>query len=110
MGNFMWPTGDNGSEPLAPVSAIEKRAHMKLRYQVEHADSPAAREKRPEVEAVLLKFGAEKVIWDPVPVHRSAGREMSDAENASTLAPEYGGAGLGYVSYGLIAREIERVD
>jgi glutaryl-CoA dehydrogenase len=28
----------------------------------------------------------------------------------STLPPEYGGAGLNYVSYGLIAREIERVD
>lgn len=28
----------------------------------------------------------------------------------STIPPEYGGAGLGYVSYGLIAREIERVD
>jgi len=27
-----------------------------------------------------------------------------------TIAPEYGGAGLGYVSYGLIAREVERVD
>ncbi len=27
-----------------------------------------------------------------------------------TLPPEYGGAGLNYVSYGLIAREIERVD
>jgi len=28
----------------------------------------------------------------------------------ATLAPEYGGAGLNYVSYGLIAREIERID
>jgi glutaryl-CoA dehydrogenase len=28
----------------------------------------------------------------------------------ATIAPEYGGAGAGYVSYGLIAREIERVD
>ncbi len=27
-----------------------------------------------------------------------------------TIPPEYGGAGLNYVSYGLIAREIERVD
>ena len=27
-----------------------------------------------------------------------------------TVAPEYGGAGLNYVCYGLIAREIERVD
>jgi glutaryl-CoA dehydrogenase len=28
----------------------------------------------------------------------------------ATVAEEYGGAGLGYVSYGLIAREVERVD
>jgi glutaryl-CoA dehydrogenase len=28
----------------------------------------------------------------------------------ATIAPEYGGAGLNYVCYGLIAREIERVD
>ena len=28
----------------------------------------------------------------------------------ATCAPEYGGAGLGCVSYGLIAREVERVD
>ncbi len=28
----------------------------------------------------------------------------------ATIPPQYGGAGLGYVSYGLIAREVERVD
>ena len=28
----------------------------------------------------------------------------------ATIAEEYGGAGLGYVSYGLVAREVERVD
>ena len=28
----------------------------------------------------------------------------------ATIAPEYGGAGLNYVSYGLVAREVERVD
>src|SRR5215813_14014975 len=28
----------------------------------------------------------------------------------STVPEEYGGAGLGYVAYGLIAREVERVD
>src|SRR5271166_7203050 len=28
----------------------------------------------------------------------------------STIPEEYGGAGMGYVAYGLIAREIERVD
>jgi glutaryl-CoA dehydrogenase len=28
----------------------------------------------------------------------------------ATVSPDYGGAGLGYVAYGLIAREVERVD
>jgi glutaryl-CoA dehydrogenase len=28
----------------------------------------------------------------------------------ATIEPEYGGAGLNYVSYGLVAREVERVD
>ena len=38
-------------------------------------------------------------------------REMGDMGLlGATLPPQYGGAGLNYVSYGLIAREIERVD
>ena len=42
-------------------------------------------------------------------------REIMDEMGAlgllgATVAPEYGGAGLGYVSYGLIARAVERVD
>ena len=38
-------------------------------------------------------------------------REMGELGMlGATISPEYGGAGLNYVSYGLIAREIERVD
>jgi glutaryl-CoA dehydrogenase len=38
-------------------------------------------------------------------------REMGELGMlGATIAPEYGGAGLGYVAYGLIAREVERVD
>jgi len=42
-------------------------------------------------------------------------REIMDEMGAlgligATIAPEYGGAGLNYVSYGLIARAVERVD
>lgn len=38
-------------------------------------------------------------------------REMGDLGLlGSTISSEYGGAGLNYVSYGLIAREVERVD
>src|SRR3546814_17002023 len=38
-------------------------------------------------------------------------REMGSLGlRGATIAPEYGGAGLNYVSYGLSAREVERVD
>ncbi|ANM14105.1 MULTISPECIES: acyl-CoA dehydrogenase [unclassified Rhizobium] len=38
-------------------------------------------------------------------------REMGDLGLLGpTISPDYGGAGLGYTAYGLIAREVERVD
>ena len=38
-------------------------------------------------------------------------RELGELDMLAITIPEqYGGAGLGYVSYGLVAREIERVD
>jgi len=38
-------------------------------------------------------------------------REMGALDMLGILMPEeYGGAGLGYVSYGLVAREVERID
>ena len=38
-------------------------------------------------------------------------RKMGDLGlHGITVSEEYGGAGLGYVAYGLIAREVERVD
>ena len=38
-------------------------------------------------------------------------RELGDLDMLGIVTPEaYGGAGLGYVSYGLVAREVERVD
>ncbi|MCK1742071.1 acyl-CoA dehydrogenase [Bradyrhizobium sp. 139] len=43
--------------------------------------------------------------------HREIMAEMGDLGLlGATIPQEYGGAGLGYVSYGLIAREVERVD
>lgn len=42
---------------------------------------------------------------------RAIMREMGELGLlGSTIPEEYGGAGVGYVSYGLIAREVERVD
>lgn len=44
-------------------------------------------------------------------VDRAVFREMGEMGLlGATLPPQYGGAGLNYVSYGLIAREIEAVD
>jgi glutaryl-CoA dehydrogenase len=38
-------------------------------------------------------------------------REMGELDLLGVVIPEeYGGAGLNYVSYGLVAREVERVD
>ena len=38
-------------------------------------------------------------------------RELGELDMLGIVTPEaYGGAGLGYVSYGLVAREVERVD
>jgi glutaryl-CoA dehydrogenase len=38
-------------------------------------------------------------------------REMGELDLLGIIIPEqYGGAGMGYVSYGLVAREVERVD
>jgi len=52
----------------------------------------------------LLAFREEKT--DP-----AIFREMGELGFLGpTVAPEYGGSGLGYVAYGLIAREVERVD
>ena len=43
-------------------------------------------------------------------IRRCCPRWASSACSGPTVPEEYGGAGLGYVCYGLIARELERVD
>ena len=44
-------------------------------------------------------------------VDTSIFREMGDLDLLGIVIPEqYGGASMGYVSYGLVAREVERVD
>jgi glutaryl-CoA dehydrogenase len=44
------------------------------------------------------------------PIARSSTRWASSGLLGATIPEEYGGAGLNYVCYGLIAREVERVD
>src|ERR1700741_3618334 len=53
---------------------------------------------------VLQAFRQEKVDTD---IFREMG---SLGLLGATIPAQYGGAGLNYVSYGLIAREVERVD
>src|SRR5262245_43024963 len=53
---------------------------------------------------VRLSWREEKVDKDLLPEMGALGLL------GPTIPEEYGGAGLGYVAYGLIAREIERVD
>ncbi|MEZ5286953.1 MAG: acyl-CoA dehydrogenase [Vicinamibacterales bacterium] len=56
------------------------------------------------VPRVLEAFRHERT--DP-----SIFRELGELDMLGIVIPEeYGGAGLGYVSYGLVAREVERVD
>ncbi|HCW61135.1 MAG TPA: acyl-CoA dehydrogenase [Sphingobium sp.] len=56
---------------------------------------------RPRVEHAYLTEECDPAIF----------REMGEAGLLGVTVPaEYGGAGAGYVSYGLVAREIERVD
>jgi glutaryl-CoA dehydrogenase len=54
---------------------------------------------------VLEAFRSERA--DTAAIYRELG-ELDML--AITMPEEHGGAGLGYVSYGLVAREIERVD
>src|ERR1700757_5330861 len=53
---------------------------------------------------VLMAFRNEE--YDPAIVREMGALGLLGA----TIPEQYGGAGLGYVAYGLIAREIERVD
>ena len=66
------------------------------------SSSPSSRKLAPRV---LEAFRSERA--DTAAIYRELG-ELDML--AITIPEQYGGAGLGYVSYGLVAREIERVD
>ncbi|MDR2001050.1 MAG: acyl-CoA dehydrogenase [Zoogloeaceae bacterium] len=67
-------------------------------------DSTAAYAQEHLAPRVLKAFRTEKT--DPAIFREMGGLGLL----GPTISEEYGGAGLNYVSYGLIAREIERVD
>ena len=58
----------------------------------------------------LLPRVARRVSQRDAPIRRFSARWARSACSARRCPPQYGGAGLNYVCYGLIAREIERVD
>lgn len=85
------------SDPFRLVEQLTDEERMVLDTAHSYAQEKLA-------PRVLEAFRHEKT--DP-----SIFREMGELGLLGpTISPEYGGAGLGYVAYGLIAREVERVD
>ncbi len=85
------------SDPFRLVEQLSDEERMVLDTAHSYAQEKLA-------PRVLEAFRHEKT--DP-----SIFREMGELGLLGpTISPEYGGAGLGYVAYGLIAREVERVD
>ncbi len=89
--NFQW------ADPLLLDEQLEPEERMAR-------DSAAAYARDRLMPRVLEAFRHERTDL-------AIFREMGELGLlGATIPPEYGGAGLNYVSYGLIAREIERVD
>jgi glutaryl-CoA dehydrogenase len=90
-GRFQW------DDPLL----LEQQLTMEERMVRDAARVYAAERLAPRVQAAFRDERTDPVIF----------REMGELGLLGTTIPDtYGGAGLNYVSYGLIAREIERVD
>lgn len=82
-------------------------------FLLEQQLSESDRMVRDSVRAFAQRSLAPRVLEDfrNGTTDRSILREMGEAGLlGSTVDPEYGGAGLNYVAYGLIARELERID
>jgi glutaryl-CoA dehydrogenase len=89
--NFVW------NDPFL----IEDQLSEDERMIRDAAAAFAADKLAPRVEQAYLEEKTDPAIF----------REMGDAGLLGvTVAEEYGGAGAGYVSYGLVAREVERID
>ncbi len=87
----------NWEDPLLLEQQLSDEERMARRTAQQFADAKLA-------PRVLEAFRHERT--DP-----AIFREMGDAGLlGATIPPEYGGAGLNYVCYGLIAREVERID
>ena len=91
LGPFQW------DDPLQQ----ESQQNEDYRMFRETARDLAAKELAPRIEEAYLKEKTDPRIF----------RLMGEAGLLGvTLPEEYGSAGAGYVAYGLIAREVERID
>ena len=87
-------------EPVEVEAAGAVQAHG-ARDGPRHAEAYAQDSLQPRVTEAYLDENFDREIL----------REMGALGLlGATIEPEFGGAGLGYVSYGLIARAVERVD
>src|SRR6187551_1975303 len=89
--SFVW------SDPFL----IEDQLNADERMIRDAAAAFAAGKLAPRIEEAYLTEATDPTIF----------REMGDAGLLGiTIPEEYGGLGAGYVTYGLVAREVERVD
>ena len=89
--NFVW------NDPFL----IEDQLSEDERMMRDAAANFAADKLAPRIDEAYLEEKTDPVIF----------REMGDAGLLGiTIPEEYGGLGAGYVTYGLVAREVERVD
>jgi len=107
------------NKPLHPINLISSSASSSLAFQW---DDPLRMQLQLTEEERMVQEAAHRYCQDKLMPRVTLAfrqevtdpaifREMGELGFlGSTLPTEYGGAGLGYVSYGLIAREVERVD
>jgi glutaryl-CoA dehydrogenase len=103
------------AEKLQPKSALIKDAAFKWDDPLDLEDELTEEERM--VRDTARDYAQEKLFPRVIAANReerydpAIQREMGELGLlGSTIPQEYGGAGLNYVCYGLIARELERVD
>jgi glutaryl-CoA dehydrogenase len=80
---------------------LEEQLEPDERMVLETARAYAGKSLAPRVRDAFRNESTDPAIF----------REMGELGLlGATVSPDFGGAGLGYVAYGLIAREVERVD
>ena len=85
------------SDPFDLESQLTEEERMVLKTARDYAQAKLA----PRVQMAFREEETDPAIF----------REMGELGFLGpTISPDFGGSGLGYVAYGLIAREVERVD